>query len=334
MVKRIDNLSIRDARENLRLMPIDVANEIGVSVNYYRDIEDGIVAPSKDELTKICNILELNLDDIYDANVKETKVLCIFNAKGGVGKTVCTASLASALAAKDKKVLCVDLDSQCNLTNNLNMDSESDEGIDSALRVGDLFKQTNPFNEKIEKYISCTEYKNIDLVLGSHDLNDSINRVIHMNAKEQILNYAFKELIAKNEYDYILFDNHPGASVPLTNALYTSQYAIAPLVVTEQFSLDGLNDLYSIVDSCLIGNQNFRNLKILVNKFDRRDNIADEMLEEVRAAYPDDILHTVIRVDKQLEYACRERMPIFEFNPKSKAAEDFSDLADEIINLD
>lgn len=326
---KFNNELLRDIREKKRIFPIDLANELGIDLGFYRNIEDGQVTPTDDIVSKLCNILNITPTDIYLKKHKRTILLSIFNAKGGVGKTTNTGSIASAFAyGKNKKVLCVDLDAQCNLTTSLGV------VINEEKNIFNLFTSKTPFNEKAENYILKTKHKNIDIISGYPDM-DIVEQSIKIKSNvEYILYESFIDLVNSNIYDYIIFDNASHSSIPLYNTIYVCDYAIAPLLPGEQFSIDGLNKLFDTVNQCLRNNTIFKDLKILINKYDRRIKNIDNSLKTLKEYYPNCILDTIIRTDIQLGNAQKERLLIHNYNLKSKAVEDFNKLADEIMTFE
>lgn len=331
-MNKFDYELVRDIRESKRLLPIDISNQLNINLNDYRDIESGKINPAKNIVNKICKILDINFNNIYITDNKDNKrtiLLSFFNAKGGVGKTTNTGNLASAFAySKNKKVLCVDLDAQCNLTSSLGVI------INEEKNIFNLFTSRTPFQEKAEDYILKTKHKNIDVISGHPDM-DLIEKSIKVGSNsEYILYESFINLINSKIYDYIIFDNASHSSISLYNTIYVCDYAIAPLLPGEQFSIDGLNRLFDSINQCLKNNTVFKDLKILINKYDRRIKKIDNIIEQLKDYYPNCILNTIIRTDIQLSKAQKERKLIHNFNLKSKAVEDFNNLAEEIMKLD
>ena len=327
MSVKFDREKIINKREEMRLFPVDMADKLSISVGEYRDIESGLAIPNRKIVENICSILDLDIKDVFEDNIKETTMITIFNAKGGVGKTTSAGALASALAEKGLKVLCVDLDAQCNLTTGFEVKINEDKNIFK------IFSSENPFKENARDYIISTKYENIDIISGSKRMSKVQSFLDNLSNKELVLFDVFKELRENVTYDFIIFDNAPSGSSVLHNALYTSNFALAPLVLSERFSLDGLNGLFDEVENCLRNNVLFKNLFIFVNKYDRRVVGIDDTLIELSKIYQDNLMSSIIRIDYQLEKSQRERKSIFEYNLKSKAVEDFRNLAEEIMTL-
>lgn len=261
------------------------------------------------------------------STIKKTKILSIFNSKGGVGKTSSVLNISSILSHMGYKVLCIDLDYQCNLTQGFGITPNAEKNIFK------LFSSEDPYNENPKDYIINTQYDNIDLISGSKQMKYLERRIIIPNGREFILFESFKNLVEENTYDYILFDNSPANHLALANSFYLSHYALAPLVIGEQFAIDGLNGLFDSVNECLRGNQNFKALKIFINKYDKRVLGIDKYLNGVASVYSEYLLNSVIRISSAIENAQKLRLPVDKFDKNSKGAVDFTDLTKEIISL-
>ena len=323
------NIAIRRARETAKLLPIHVANEADMELNIYRGIEAGSLVPTEEELSNICEILNINKENLYLEDQERTKILSIFNAKGGVGKTTTVITLAAALARKGKKVLCVDVDGQCSLSMAFEADLNSDKNIYS------LFASKDPFSEDASQYILPTKVENIDIICGNGEVESLTAMLANVHSKEYILHDSLSRLVNANIYDFIIFDNAPSSSIALINSFYAAHYAIAPLTIGEQFAIDGLERLFELANMCMRNNDTLRGLKILINKFDKRVKYIEDYKEKLKEIYDSEYrFNTDIRIDASIERAFKCRTNVFLYNNKCKAAEDFSALADEVIALE
>lgn len=176
-----------------------------------------------------------------------TKIICIANRKGGTGKSTTAFNTAFMYALKKKKVLLIDLDSQCNLTTLCKAEPGTLEDF-RGLKITAL----NSF---------------IDLLPGSKKfpiLENEINNMINRNA------FLKKEIIlqVKNRgYDFIIFDTSPSFSILNINAFYCSDY-ILTICNPDIFSLDGLNDMKEIVSEIRELNPALK-MKIVLNDFNK-----------------------------------------------------------------
>lgn len=171
------------------------------------------------------------------------KVICIANRKGGTGKTTTAFNLAFTLALKKKKVLLVDLDSQCNLTKLSGMDSISLEDFRAV--------KTHPLNAFIE------------ILPGSKSfpiLENEINNLVDRNSflKEEIIPKA-------GNYDFIILDTSPSFSILNINAFNVADYVLG-ICNPDYFSMDGLNDMRAILSQIKKFNPGLI-FKIVLNAF-------------------------------------------------------------------
>lgn len=326
---KLNNILLRENREKKRLMPISLAKSIGISLLDYRNLECGTFIPELPQLEQLCDLLDLKLEDVlYEVNEEPTtKVISIFNSKGGVGKTSSTIALASAFAEMGKRVLAVDLDYQCNLTGGFGLKPDDEK---NSFNI--FFNKSEYFKNPLA-CITKTKIDNIDVITG-HSSLQQLDLVLALeNNREHILYESFISIIEDNVYDYIIFDNAPHANTAVTNSMYVADYAIAPIHL-EVFCLDGLDRLYDTINNCLANNNRLKDLKMFINKLDKRVGFADEFDKLLQEHYSENLLKTKVRIDIQMLKSQNERLTIFEYNEKAKCVEDFRKLAQEIDELE
>lgn len=152
------------------------------------------------------------------------KVITFTAIKGGVGKTTLTFNFANWLARKNKKVLLIDLDHQCNLTTLFEQTRKNNT-------IAEIFKE-----EKKEDVLIDNVAKNIDLIAGYLDLDDIANKLEGNSNKEMLLYLWIRrnfETFNLEKYDYILIDTHPDFSTITKNAIAISDYLISPITPSE-----------------------------------------------------------------------------------------------------
>lgn len=159
--------------------------------------------------------------------------LITFNSlKGGVGKTTILYTLANELIKRNKKVLIIDLDSQCNTSSLFGQEYNPEKN------VYNLFK-----NVKMEENIIAVK-NNLDLIPGSIKTSILSNELINQVSRERVLFKAFRQSEINEKYDYVLFDTHPDFSVVTQNALILSDMIISP-INPNQFSFQSIELLSS-----------------------------------------------------------------------------------------
>lgn len=322
-----DNVLLRKKRTEKKLLPMGVSKELNISLKEYRDIEEGLAEPSDELVNKLCNLLDIDKNQLIIKNENEeekTITISFFNNKGGVGKSTSTATLASAFGVLGKKVLVVDFDEQANTTRSLGLEIQEEKN------VYNFMCKDSKYYGRPDLCIIETAIDGVDIISGASELHRIYTSVMMEDYRDKMLLEFFTPIIRSNIYDYILFDNGPQRSIIVRNTLYCCDYAIAPVSIGEQFSFDGLDGVYEMINSCLDGNIKFKDLKILMNKYDRRVYGIEDYKEKALKKYEDNILDTIIRIDSHIERSFKNRETVFQYNPKSKGAEDFLALAKEL----
>jgi len=240
------------------------------------------------------------------------KIISIVNHKGGVGKTMTTQNLGAALALCKKKVLMVDMDPQCNLTAHT-LSADYHPNISEIMNDDDI--------EIIPKVIST----NYSILPGAESLDEDNIALSDMEIEEAcvVLKLALEKI--KDKYDYILIDCAPGSSMLMVNAIVASDEMIVP--IADKDSVSGARKLTKI-----LGAYNVKPIgHYLTTQYDHRLTISRELRSTMAVESPKALYHTVIRKTEALNQAACGCMSIFEFDKKSYGAEDYMNLAKEII---
>lgn len=262
----------------------------------------------------------------------KTRVITICNQKGGVGKTSTVINLGFGLAFLKKKVLFIDLDKQCDLTDHLNFDTSS-EGL----------KNKNMFQLLINDDATAKEMivsKNgISAILSTSNIQKAAKVIADDINYYSILRKKLEPIIEENLFDYILIDTPPNMDVLTINGIYAADEIIVPM----QVEMYALKDTYSFVNDYADINQkavkNGRNsIKfggILLTMCDRSKltkSITEAMDNFKKAGY--NCFNTVIRRNKKISETPNKNQSIFEYAPKSIGSEDYSNFVKEIIAME
>ena len=254
------------------------------------------------------------------------KVISLVNQKGGVGKTTTSINLSSSLGHLDQKVLLIDLDSQSNTTTGL--------GIEKAKikkSIYDVIMGACDIKEAIIK----TPFKNLSVIPSVIDLAGAEIELMQISAQDRdfIMTEQLKKQIEtiKDRYDYILIDCPPALGILTLNALSASNSVLIP-IQCEFYSLDGVNLLLKTILKVQKGvNPNLEIEGVLLTMLDGRTLLGLEVVEDVRRFFNEKVFSTIIPRLVKLVEAPSHGKPIIEYDPKSKGALAYLNLAKEVI---
>lgn len=249
------------------------------------------------------------------------KKISVQNLKGGTGKSTTVVNLGAALALKGKKVLLIDTDSQSHVGTHL--------GVKHSVTLFDLMTIDLSIEEAI---VSARE--NLDCIISDKKVAVLETLLVQMPRREEILRLRARRL--KNlKYDYVLVDCSPSISLMHQNALLFADFLLIP-VSMDVLSLAGAS---SIMDSSRMLLQMYemplRIMGVLPTIYDGRLNMSKEVMSVLETNYKrlTDVL-SPIRTDVKLKEAAAAHQTIFEYDPKSRGAEDYMRLADEVLELE
>lgn len=245
-------------------------------------------------------------------------ILSIVNNKGGVGKTTTAINLAAGLAAKKKKVLLVDLDSQSASTFSLGC------SVDEGLSLADVLTgESSPLDA-----IRQTSVANLSLLPGSFELVNVEMNLKNIRGRENVLSKRLQEV--RNLYEYIIIDSPPSMSLLTLNGLIAADYHIVP-VVPVVLSLQGLVHFLKAVERIKEGlGIELPRLGILLTKVDYRVKVTTEIIEMIREHYSD-TFKTEIRTNIRLAESPSFGETIFQYDDRSTGAESYKKLTNEVL---
>ncbi|WP_010246635.1 ParA family protein [Acetivibrio cellulolyticus] len=248
------------------------------------------------------------------------KVIAVANQKGGVGKTTTAVNLSSCLGYKGKKVLLIDVDPQGNSTSGLGINKKAIKKSAYDVLINDVEIKDTLVKTPIDNLMLCPS--NIQLAGAEVELVSTISR-------ETRLKNSLNSI--KNEYDFILIDCPPSLGLLTLNSLTASNTILVP-IQCEYYALEGLSQLMETVKLV----QKHLNMSldvegVVLTMFDARTNLSIQVVEEVKKYFRNKVYRTVIPRNVRLSEAPSYGLPIILYDPKSKGAECYLDLADEVI---
>jgi len=248
-------------------------------------------------------------------------IISMVNQKGGVGKTTSSINLGACLAEQGRKVLLVDLDPQGALSAGLNVTHDEDQ-----VTVYDLMLDNTL---SIHAAIKHTNVSGLDMVPANIDLSAAEIQLVNEVGREQTLGRALRPV--RGEYDFIIIDCQPSLGLLTVNALACSQGVIIPMEC-EYFSLRGLALLTDTVEKVRDRiNFDLDIVGILVTMFDRRTTHAREVMDRVVEVFGDRVFDTVITRTVRFPETSVAGEPIITWAPNSPGAEQYRNLALEVI---
>ncbi|MBL88794.1 MAG: chromosome partitioning protein ParA [Actinobacteria bacterium] len=266
-------------------------------------------------------MLTTNYTDVQEAPKKQPRIIAIANQKGGVGKTTTTINLGAAIAEIGKRVLIVDLDPQSNTTTGLGV-STSDLNIS-------IYQVIIQEKEASEAIISL-EIENLNLLPSNLELAGAEVELVTAFSREQRLSKSLEQVI--HDYDYILIDCPPALGLLTINALCFAQEVIVP-IQCEYYALEGLGQLVGNVDLVKSNlNPDLEISKIVLVMYDSRTKISQQVADEVRDHFGDRVCEQIIPRSVRLSEAPSYGQPITIFDPTSRGAVAYMELAKEVVN--
>jgi len=266
-------------------------------------------------------MLTTNYTDVQEAPKKQARIIAIANQKGGVGKTTTTINLGAAIAEIGKRVLIVDLDPQSNTTTGLGV-STSDLNIS-------IYQVIIQEKEASEAIISL-EIENLNLLPSNLELAGAEVELVTAFSREQRLSKSLEQVI--HDYDYILIDCPPALGLLTINALCFAQEVIVP-IQCEYYALEGLGQLVGNVDLVKSNlNPDLEISKIVLVMYDSRTKISQQVADEVRDHFGDRVCEQIIPRSVRLSEAPSYGQPITIFDPTSRGAVAYMELAKEVVN--
>ncbi|MCF6095104.1 AAA family ATPase [Microaerobacter geothermalis] len=248
------------------------------------------------------------------------KVIAITNQKGGVGKTTTSVNLGAGLAYFRKKVLLIDIDPQGNTTSGIGINKGDVKYCIYDVLINDI----HPADA-----IISTSQDGLDIIPATIQLAGAEIELVPTISREVRLKKALNEI--RDRYDYLIIDCPPSLGILTVNSLTAADSVIIP-IQCEYYALEGLSQLLNtirLVQKHL--NQDLVIDGVLLTMLDARTNLGIQVIEEVKKYFRDRVYQTIIPRNVRLSEAPSHGLSIISYDPKSRGAEVYLDLAKEVI---
>jgi chromosome partitioning protein len=249
-----------------------------------------------------------------------SRIFCIANQKGGVGKTTTCVNLAAGLAKVGQRVLLVDLDPQGNATMGSGVDKRT---LPSS--VYDVLLETASVAEARAR----AEKGGYDVLGANRELAGAEVELVALEHRNERLRRALQA--ADADYDFVLIDCPPSLSLLTLNGLCSAHGVIVPMQC-EYFALEGLTDLVNTIKQVHANlNRELQLIGLLRVMFDPRITLQTQVSDQLKAHFGDKVFNTVIPRNVRLAEAPSYGLPGVVFDPASKGAQAFVEFAREMV---
>ncbi len=249
-----------------------------------------------------------------------SRIICIANQKGGVGKTTTSVNLSAALAELGRKVLLIDLDPQGNASSGLGVKRHENQDAN----IYHCLIGTQPIQNVIQK----TSVQNLDIITANNDLVGAEIELVDAENREFRLKQALS--LVENDYEYIFIDCPPSLGLLTLNALAASHSFLVPLQC-EYYALEGLSQLLNTAG--LVKKRINPRLKIegiVLTMFDTRNNLSHQVVSEIQNHFGEKVFKSIIPRNVRLSEAPSHGRSILHYDNKSVGAMKYLELAQEL----
>ena len=250
-----------------------------------------------------------------------SRVFATTNQKGGVGKTTTAINLAASLAASELSVLVIDSDPQGNATSGLGITKDLERASVYDLLLADI---------PPEQVIVPTGFEGLSLIPADKNLAGANLELVDVPERELRLRKRITTI--RNQYDFVIIDCPPALDLLTLNALLAADSVVVP-IQCEFFALEGISELMDTIDRIRESFSHPLEVEgILLTMYDDRTNLTRQVAADLREFFQDEVFKTIIPRSVKLAEAPSFGKPILAYDPRSKGAESYIQLAKEILD--
>lgn len=249
-----------------------------------------------------------------------SRIIAVANQKGGVGKTTTAVNLSACLAQKGKKVLMVDMDPQGNASSGLGVDKNSLKLTIYNLLLNECY---------IEDILTKTPVDGLVLLPSNVNLAGAEIELIGRPNRE----YTLKKTLdhAKYLYDFVIIDCPPSLNILTLNAMTAADSVLVP-IQCEYYALEGLTQLLHTIELVQKKLNPYLNIEgVVFTMYDSRTNLSMQVVDEVKKHLGKRVYRSIIPRNVRLSEAPSHGIPITMYDEKSKGAEGYTLLAEEVM---